>query len=100
MQNLWRSLFTTGPWRSTPEWSRTWPYVAIPKAAARVDLAGDRSGRARWSICMRTGTPLTSMKVTVTPRLRLFGSMMTRGPVRATARSSTSNATCGMVLTR
>ena len=34
MQNAWRSLFTTGPWRSTPEWSRTWPYVAIPKAAA------------------------------------------------------------------
>jgi hypothetical protein len=88
VQNAWRSLFTTGPWRSTPEWSRTWRYVAIPKAVAPASawLATDAAGQ--WSICMSsTAAPLTSMKATVTPRMGLFGSMMTRWPVRATARS-------------
>jgi Putative peptidoglycan binding domain len=60
-----------------------------------------RSGRASWSICMSsTGAPWISTKATSTPWLGLLGSMMTFWPSRAAARSSTSKATCGTVLTR
>src|SRR5262249_37833822 len=80
---------------------RAGPGVYLTCAPACRPAPGYRSGRAWWSICMSsTGAPLTSMKATSTPRLGLFGSMMTCWPSRAAVRSSTSKATCGTVLTR
>jgi len=47
-----------------------------------------------------TGAPATLMKATITPRLGLFGGMITSCPRMARSKSSTSNATCATVLTR
>src|SRR6476659_4437181 len=59
-----------------------------------------RSVRTFLSICISsTGAPFTSMNAIITPVLGLFGWMITLLPISAASRSSTSNATCGILLT-